>query len=68
LAYRSGSAATKAAIAGAVLPEADARIIIARRTRIVPCLPRRTIRTSVRPSSPAEVRCRLPGEAHSRIS
>jgi hypothetical protein len=39
----SSSAATIRAIAGTGVPDADAMMIIARRTRIEPCLPRRTI-------------------------
>src|SRR4249919_110343 len=39
----SSSAATSRAIAGAGVPDADAMMIIARRTRIDSCLPRRTI-------------------------
>nr|WP_246121992.1 hypothetical protein [Actinoallomurus bryophytorum] len=39
----SSSAATSRAIAGTGVPDAEAMIIIARRTRIDSCLPRRTI-------------------------
>ncbi len=39
----SSSAATSRAIAGTSVPDADAMMIIARRTRTVPCFPRRTI-------------------------
>nr|WP_238598341.1 hypothetical protein [Saccharothrix sp. ALI-22-I] len=38
----SASAATSRAIGGAGVPDDEARMIIARRIRIVPCLPRRT--------------------------
>jgi hypothetical protein len=46
----SSSAATSRAIAGTGVPDADAMMIIARRTRIDPCLPRRTICCSRCPS------------------
>jgi hypothetical protein len=39
----SSSAATSRAIAVTGVPDADAMMIIARRTRTEPCLPRRTI-------------------------
>jgi len=39
----SSSASTSHAIAGTSVPDADAMMIIARRTRTDPCLPRRTI-------------------------
>src|SRR6266487_4628881 len=43
-------AATSRAIAGTSVPDADAMMIIARRTRTDPCFPRRTICSSRRPS------------------
>jgi len=46
----SSSAATSRAIAGTSVPDADAMMIIARRTRTDPCFPRRTICSSRRPS------------------
>ena len=46
----SSSAATSRAIAGTGVPDAEDMIIIARRTRIEPCLPRRTICCSRCPS------------------
>jgi hypothetical protein len=46
----SSSAATNRAIAGTSVPDADAMMIIARRTRTDPCFPRRTICSSRRPS------------------
>jgi hypothetical protein len=46
----SSSAATSRAIAGTSVPEDDAMMIIARRTRTDPCLPRRTICCSRWPS------------------
>ena len=46
----SSSAATSRAIAGTRVPDAEAMMIIARRTRIDPCLPRRTICCSRLPS------------------
>src|SRR6266511_4228215 len=54
----SSSAATRRAIAGTGVPLADAMIIIARRTRIVPCFPRRTICNNRRPSSSVNRRAR----------
>jgi hypothetical protein len=54
----SASAWTSRAIAGTVVPLADAMTINARRTRIEPCLPRRTIRCSVCPSSSLSRRAR----------
>ena len=42
----SSSAATSRAIAGTGVPADEARIIVARRTRIEAPLPRRTIRVS----------------------
>ena len=42
---------TSRAIAATVVPLAEAMMINARRTRIEPCLPRRTIRCSVCPSA-----------------
>jgi hypothetical protein len=42
--------ATSRAIAGTSVPDADAMMIIARRTRTDPCFPRRTICSSRRPS------------------
>jgi Clp amino terminal domain, pathogenicity island component len=46
----SSSAATSRAIAGTGVPDADAIMIIARRTRTEPCFPRRTICCSRCPS------------------
>jgi len=46
----SSSAATSRAIAGTSVPDADAMMIIARRTRTDSSLPRRTICCSRRPS------------------
>jgi hypothetical protein len=46
----SSSAATSRAIAGTGVPDADAMVISARRTRIDPCLLRRTICCSRLPS------------------
>jgi hypothetical protein len=46
----SSSAATSRAIALTGVPDADAMMIIARRTRTDPCLPRRTICCSRLPS------------------
>jgi hypothetical protein len=46
----SSSAAANRAIAGTSVPDADAMMIIARRTRTDPCFPRRTICSSRRPS------------------
>jgi hypothetical protein len=46
----SSSAATSRAIAGTKVPDADAMMIIARRTRTDSCLPRRTICCSHCPS------------------
>ena len=46
----SSSAATSRAIAGTSVPDADAMMIIARRTRTDSCLPRRTICSSRCPS------------------
>ena len=46
----SSPAATSRAIAGTSVPDADAMMIIARRTRTDPCFPRRTICSSSRPS------------------
>ena len=46
----SPSSATSHAIAGTGVPDADAMMIIARRTRIDPCLPRRTTCCSRCPS------------------
>ena len=54
----SSSAATNRAIAGTSVPDADAMMIIARRTRTDPCLPRRTICYSRRPSSSLSRRAR----------
>src|SRR5664280_2694257 len=47
----SSQAATRSAIAGAVEPDEDAMMMIARRTWIVPRLPRRTIRSRLWPSA-----------------
>ena len=52
------SAATSRAIAGTSVPDADATMIIARRTRTDPCFPRRTICSSRRPSSSVSRRAR----------
>src|SRR3954453_15684759 len=54
----SSSAATSRAIAGTGVPDADAMMIRARRTRTDPCLPRRTICCSRRPSSSDRRRAR----------
>jgi hypothetical protein len=54
----SSSAATSRAIAATVVPEADAMMIVARRTRIEPCLPRRTIACNRWPSSSVSRRAR----------
>jgi hypothetical protein len=51
-------AATSRAIADTGVPPADAMIIIARRTRTVPCLPRRTICNNRRPSTSVNRRAR----------
>ncbi len=59
----SSSAATSRAIAGTSVPDADAdadaMMIIARRTRTDPCFPRRTICSSRRPSSSVSRRARI---------
>ena len=47
---RAHASLFRQAIAGAGVPDADATMIIARRTRIDPCLPRRTICCSRCPS------------------
>jgi len=54
----SSRAATSRAIAGTVVPDADAMMINARRTRTDSCLPRRTIWTSRCPSSSVKRRAR----------
>ena len=58
----SSSAATSRAIAGTGVPDDDAMMIIARRTRIEPCLPRRTIWVNRWPSSSESLRA-LTGSA-----
>jgi hypothetical protein len=58
----SSSAATSFAIAETGVPDDDAITIMARRVRIVPCLPRRTIWVNRRPSSSVSLRA-LTGSA-----
>jgi hypothetical protein len=43
----SSSPVTNRAIAGTSVPDADAMMIIARRTRTDPCLPRRTTTSEI---------------------
>jgi hypothetical protein len=60
----SWCAATSRAIAGTGVPDADAMMINARRTRIESCLPRRTICCNRRPSSSVSRRARTGSAIH----
>lgn len=58
IAPRMGISATSRAIARTGVPDDEARMIVARRTRIDSCRPRRTIRPSRCPSSSVKRRAR----------